>query len=106
MCRTGQTRRRAAHKISGYQQSYQRSADANAIARRDYLKICQSLPSDSRVESRSGAHLAAGRSPSSAPFAFQQEHIPITVPDFDIVILNALLCEMNGMTIVSAYKFF
>jgi hypothetical protein len=42
----------------------------------------------------------------SSSFAFQPEHEAITVPDFDIVILNEPLCEMNRMAVVPAYKFF
>jgi hypothetical protein len=43
-------------------------------------------PQRSRHPSRSGVHLVARRSSSSASFAFQQEHKPISVPDFDVLI--------------------
>jgi hypothetical protein len=42
----------------------------------------------------------------SSSFAFQPEHEAIAVPDFDIVILNEPLCQMNRMAIVPANEFF
>jgi hypothetical protein len=61
---------------------------------------------DRRHPSRSGARFVAGRSSSSSSFAFQPEDETSTVPDFDIVILNDPLCEMDRVTIVPTNEFF
>ena len=52
----------------------------------------------------SGAGLSVA--PLSPSFAFQPEHEAITVPDFDVVILNDPLCEMDRVTIVPTNEFF